>query len=95
MQLSNAFVRTPALKTGKKSRLAREAGMADTVLRRFHSDDWNPTAETLRRLEAAIPQDFHVASGVKVAEKRVGEKVAIGGVAMGGSSAASASIMGG
>jgi len=39
----------------KKSRLAREAGMADTVLRRFHSDHWNPTAETLRRLEAAIP----------------------------------------
>jgi hypothetical protein len=32
--------------------------MVDTVLRRFDSDDWNPTVETLRRLEAIIPLDF-------------------------------------
>ncbi len=41
-----------------KSRLARQAGMIDTTLRDFHKDDWNPTAETLRRLEAVIPEDF-------------------------------------
>ncbi len=41
-----------------KSRLAREAGMIDTTLRDFHRDDWNPTAETIRRLEAVIPEDF-------------------------------------
>ena len=37
-----------------KSRLARQAGMIDTTLRDFHRDDWNPTAETIRRLEAVI-----------------------------------------
>lgn len=42
----------------KKSRLAVEAGMPDTTLRDFHKADWNPTAETLRRLEAIIPTDF-------------------------------------
>ena len=41
-----------------KSRLARQAGMIDTTLRDFHRDDWNPTAETIRRLEAVIPEDF-------------------------------------
>ncbi len=41
-----------------KSRLAREAGMIDTPLRDFHRDDWNPTADTIRRLETVIPEDF-------------------------------------
>ncbi len=41
-----------------KSRLAREAGMIDTTLRDFHKDSWNPTAETIRRIEAIIPDDF-------------------------------------
>ncbi|CAK0756572.1 hypothetical protein CCP2SC5_2230002 [Azospirillaceae bacterium] len=42
----------------KKSRLAREAGLCDTVLRHFDKDRWNPTAQTLRTLEAIIPPDF-------------------------------------
>lgn len=42
----------------KKSRLAEEAGMANTVLRAFDEPGWNPTAETLRRLEAIIPENF-------------------------------------
>ena len=42
----------------KKSRLAKEAGMIDTTLRDFDKAEWNPTAETLRRLEAIIPNDF-------------------------------------
>lgn len=41
-----------------KSRLAREAGMRDTVLRDFDKPDWNPTMETIRQLEAIIPADF-------------------------------------
>jgi len=45
----------------KKSRLAKEAGMADTVLRDFERPDWNPTAETLRRLEAIIPSQWEAA----------------------------------
>lgn len=42
----------------RKSRLAKEAGLADTVLRNFDRPDWNPTADTLRRLESIIPPDF-------------------------------------
>jgi len=41
-----------------KSRLAVEAGMRPTVLRDFDQPDWNPTADTLRRLEAIIPKTF-------------------------------------
>lgn len=32
--------------------------MQDTTLRGFDKEDWNPTAETLRRLEAILPPDF-------------------------------------
>lgn len=42
----------------KKSRFAKEAGLQDTVLRKFDEPDWNPTTETLRRLEAVIPASF-------------------------------------
>ena len=42
----------------KKSRLAREAGLCDTVLRHFNTDRWNPTVQTLRAIEAIIPPDF-------------------------------------
>jgi ribosome-binding protein aMBF1 (putative translation factor) len=41
-----------------KGRLAVRAGLRDTVLRHFDSPDWNPTRETLCRLEAIIPADF-------------------------------------
>ena len=42
----------------RKSRLAKEAGMQDTTLRGFDTSDWNPTVETLRKLEAIIPENF-------------------------------------
>lgn len=45
----------------KKSRLAKEAGMSDTVLRGFDQPNWNPTVETLRRLETIIPDKFEAA----------------------------------
>ncbi len=45
-------------KRWSKSRLAIEAGMTDTVLRRFDHRDWNPAVGTLRRLETLIPPEF-------------------------------------
>lgn len=41
-----------------KSRLAAEASMPANTLRKFHDADWNPTADTLRKLEALIPDSF-------------------------------------
>lgn len=46
-----------------KSRLARLAGLRDTVLRDFWEDDWNPRLETLRKVEAVVPEDFRTPSG--------------------------------
>jgi ribosome-binding protein aMBF1 (putative translation factor) len=54
-----ARIRSYALHRGwKKSRLAAEAGLSDTTLRDFDGDRWNPTAETIRTIEAIIPADF-------------------------------------
>jgi ribosome-binding protein aMBF1 (putative translation factor) len=47
-----------AAKGWKKSRFAAEAGLPDTTLRDFDSDDWNPTRNTLERLEALIPKTW-------------------------------------
>ena len=35
-------------------RLAREARLPDSTIRKMDRDDWNPTAETLSRLEAVV-----------------------------------------
>ena len=40
------------------SRFAVEAGLAPNTLRDFHSPDWNPRPETIRKLEALIPADW-------------------------------------
>lgn len=56
-----AIARIRAFATSKgwrKSRLATEAGMSDTTLRNFDDPAWSPTADTLRRLEAIIPEGF-------------------------------------
>jgi ribosome-binding protein aMBF1 (putative translation factor) len=37
-----------------KSRLAAEAGLNESVLRCLDRDGWNPTVETLTRLEAVV-----------------------------------------
>lgn len=39
-------------------RLALQAGLHRNSLYGLHDDTWNPTAETLQRLEALIPADF-------------------------------------
>lgn len=41
-----------------KSRLAINAEVAEGSVRDVHDPEWNPTAETLRRLEKAIPEEF-------------------------------------
>ena len=35
-------------------RLAREAKLPDSTIRKMDHDDWNPTAETLSTLEAVV-----------------------------------------
>lgn len=40
------------------SRFALEAGLSVNALRGIDSLDWGPLADTLRRLEAIIPNDF-------------------------------------
>lgn len=52
----------------RKSRLAAEAGLPDTTLRNFDGDDWNPTVETLERLEKTIPSGWQ--AGDPVPERR-------------------------
>lgn len=47
-----------AFRNWTKSRFAIEAGLQDTTLRNFHDENWNPTADTLRALEAVIPVGF-------------------------------------
>ena len=37
---------------------ARAAGLRDSTLRFMASPDWNPTVETLRKLEAPIPEGW-------------------------------------
>lgn len=39
-------------------RLAKEAGLGESTIRRLDSPDWCPTAGTLRQLEAVIPESF-------------------------------------
>lgn len=54
-----ARIRAYAVHQGwTKSRLASEAGLPDTTLRHFDRGSWNPTLDTLRKLEAIIPRDF-------------------------------------
>lgn len=54
-----------------KSRFAAQAGIVDTTLRHFHGDNWNPTHETLEKLEALIPADWQ--PGDPVPEPKQGE----------------------
>lgn len=48
----------------RKSKYARKAGIIDTTLRDFNEPDWNPTVETLLRLEALIPDGWQAGDPV-------------------------------
>lgn len=39
-------------------KLAEQAGVAETTVRNINKPDWNPTAETIERLERLIPRSF-------------------------------------
>lgn len=39
-------------------RLAVMAGVPEGCVRNVEATDWNPTTDTLRKLEEAIPKDF-------------------------------------
>jgi ribosome-binding protein aMBF1 (putative translation factor) len=61
MTISNCIDRIRAyasLMGWTKSRLAKEAGLSDTVLRHFDESAWNPTRATIERIELVIPADF-------------------------------------
>lgn len=60
-----------AAKGWKKGRLAREANVNKTTLRDFHNETWNPTAETIKKLESVIPDDFTSARAKPAKRKRV------------------------
>jgi len=47
-----------AHKKWKPSRYAIEAGLGANSLRDFDRADWNPTLDTIEKLEAIIPADF-------------------------------------
>ena len=40
------------------SRLAHMAGLHENTLLRMHEDSWNPTAKTLRALEALVEKEY-------------------------------------
>lgn len=40
------------------SQWAELVGRGDTTFRKMMSDDWNPTAETIRDCEAVIPAEY-------------------------------------
>lgn len=42
----------------RKSRLAKEAELPDTTLRKFGDPSWNPTLRVIQRIEAIIPAEY-------------------------------------
>lgn len=46
----------------KPAQLAALAGLHPNTLRHLNTDDWSPTSETLRKLEAIIPLDSEAAA---------------------------------
>lgn len=50
-----AFVRDGGLTL---SGVARRAGLRESTIRHVNDDGWNPTRETLEKLEMSIPEDF-------------------------------------
>lgn len=47
-----------------KSGYAAAVGLRDTTLRAFHQPDWNPTRETLEKLESVIPAGWQAKDSV-------------------------------
>lgn len=59
IERSIARVRAYAAHKGwSRNALAKAAGLNESTIRGIDRPDWSPTADTLRRLEAAVPADF-------------------------------------
>lgn len=52
---------------GSRAQIAETAGIDEKTLRLAANPKWNPTADTLRKLERAIPADWQPAKRRKVA----------------------------
>lgn len=48
-----------------KSRLAKQAKVSEGILRGMDCERWNPTLDTLNKLERVIPPDFVVTEGIE------------------------------
>ena len=46
------------MEKGSRVQIAAQAGVDEKTLRLATGDGWNPTADTLRKLEAVIPSDW-------------------------------------
>ena len=59
MALIRAYLASPGV---KKLHFAKAASLRESMLRNINSAEWNPTANTLRALELAIPASFQLAA---------------------------------
>lgn len=41
-----------------RHQLALKAGLTESATRHIHTDNWNPTLNTIRQLESVVPDDF-------------------------------------
>lgn len=48
-------------------RLAKECGLRESTIRHLDREGWSPTADTLRKLEAAIPDNFICPADIEAA----------------------------
>jgi len=46
----------------RPARLAKAAGLHQNTLRGFNRPGWNPTLETVRRIESIIPPEFGISA---------------------------------
>lgn len=61
VQFDNVLARIRAFSAARgwpPGRLAREAGLSDTVTRGMESETWSPTGTSVRALERLIPADW-------------------------------------
>lgn len=56
-----------SIEKGSRSKIAEQAGVNEKTLRLATEDDWNPTADTLRKLEAIVPADWQPAKRKRAA----------------------------
>jgi hypothetical protein len=49
-----------------RNQIAEAAGLSEGATRGMHDPAWNPTLETLRKLEALVPDDFAFAETPKL-----------------------------